>query len=143
MKISLIPILILAFMSSINQITLEDLRWKNRVILVFPYLSNSDSQYVPEIDTLQREIRERDLVYFVFQDSLKTNSNSYFSSDYIDQLKKKYTQGIKKDCYILIGKDGGTKLRREQSKIDWEELFGTIDAMPMRIREMKTRENSQ
>ncbi|WP_162343901.1 DUF4174 domain-containing protein [Cyclobacterium salsum] len=143
MKTSLIPILLLAFMSTIDQITLEDLRWKNRVLLVFPVGANSENQFIPESDTLQGEMEERDMVYFVFGDSLKTNSEFSFATEYIKQLRAKHTLGSKKDCYVLIGKDGGTKLRREQSKIDWEELFGTIDAMPMRMREINEKDNSR
>ncbi len=146
MNLSFIPVILLAFMSANDQITLEDLRWKNRILLVFPtsaYAENPDYLFIPESDTLESEIKERDMVYFVFGDSLKSNSDFSFSNDYIEQLRAKHTLGTKKDCYVLIGKDGGTKLRREQSKIDWEELFGTIDAMPMRIREMKEKDNSR
>ncbi len=133
----------MAGMDANDQITLEDLRWKNRILLVFPtssYSENADYLFIPESDTLESEIKERDMVYFVFGDSLKSNSDFTFSTDYIEQLRAKHTLGTKKDCYVLIGKDGGTKLRREQSKIDWKELFGTIDAMPMRIREMNAND---
>ena len=43
------------------------------------------------------------------------------------------------DKYVLIGKDGGVK-RRWNGQIDVEDLFQTIDAMPMRQFEMKTRD---
>ena len=39
---------------------------------------------------------------------------------------------------ILVGKDGGEKLRRHKP-IDAAELFSTIDSMPMRQHEMKAR----
>jgi len=42
------------------------------------------------------------------------------------------------DRYLLIGKDGGVK-RRWTGKLSIDELFQTIDAMPMRQYEMRTR----
>lgn len=143
MKLVFFSFLLLAFMSARDHITLEDLRWKNRILLVFPstaYSENPNYLFIPESDTLESEIEERDMVYFVFGDSLNSNSDFSFAAGYVEQLRAKHTLGTKKDCYVLIGKDGGTKLRREQSRIDWEELFGTIDAMPMRIREKRAND---
>jgi len=40
--------------------------------------------------------------------------------------------------YILIGKDGGIK-RRWTGLLNVDDLFQTIDAMPMRQYEMRTR----
>ena len=37
--------------------------------------------------------------------------------------------------FVLVGKDGTEKLRK--AKIDLDEIFEVIDAMPMRKREMK------
>ncbi|WP_349559152.1 DUF4174 domain-containing protein [Marinobacter sp. NFXS9] len=37
---------------------------------------------------------------------------------------------------LLIGKDGGIKSR--ESSLDLDAVFRRIDAMPMRIREMRT-----
>ena len=37
---------------------------------------------------------------------------------------------------VLIGKDGGVKLRRE-GEIDLDEIFERIDGMPMRRNEMR------
>ena len=36
---------------------------------------------------------------------------------------------------LLVGKDGGVKLRQE-TPLSVDDLFATIDAMPMRQREM-------
>jgi hypothetical protein len=44
---------------------------------------------------------------------------------------------------ILIGKDGGEKLRSRSSMIDREQLFAVIDAMPMRRREMREDDPDQ
>jgi hypothetical protein len=41
---------------------------------------------------------------------------------------------------LLIGKDGGVKLRRETEILGCRELFATIDVMPMRRREMREQD---
>ena len=41
-------------------------------------------------------------------------------------------------CLILVGKDGGEKLRRSEP-VDLEDIFALIDSMPMRRREMRER----
>ncbi len=119
-------------------ITLEDLKWKNRVLLVFPNMEENSFEWEVN-DSLATEIEERDLVYFLMADtSLQTNSVYSFSPEYQKELLKRYALGSKKSCYVLIGKDGGSKVRKEGEMVNWEELFATIDAMPMRQREMRS-----
>jgi|GEM_PF-1596324 len=104
-------------------ITLEDLRWKNRIILIFP----SSDEFLFEInDSLKVEIEIRDVVYFVFADSLYSNKDYQLEDEYIEKLKAKYLLGTKTDCWVLVGKDGGMKLRREEG-LDWHEALQAID----------------
>ena len=117
--------------------TLEDLRWKNRVLLVFS--QNFDFQ---RSDELKQELADRKLVYFVFEDDIKSNSSYKFSESYKSQLIKKYNQEPKNPKWILLGLDGGVKLI-EQSEINWEKAFRTIDSMPMRQSEIKNGFNQQ
>lgn len=125
-----------------DTITLEDLRWKNRVLFVFP-AEDQEAAFEWEIsDSLLVEIEERDLLFFVFGDTLQSNSPYRFEPQYESFLKKKYALGTKELCWVLIGKDGGSKVRREGIVPDWDELFGIIDAMPMRAREMRRYDGS-
>lgn len=110
---------------------LDDLKWKNRVILFFPA---QGKQEVFQVDSLSDEFEERKLAYFVFNDSVVSNVEFSFSEAYISALKKQYLLGSKNECWVLIGLDGGVKVRRE-SKVNWKEIFGYIDAMPMRQSE--------
>jgi hypothetical protein len=121
-------------------ITLEDLKWKKRVLLIFP--NNEGNSFEWEVsDSLAKEIEERDLVYFLMADTtLHTNSSYSFSPEYQQELLKQYALGSKKSCYVLIGKDGGSKVRKEEDMVNWKDLFATIDAMPMRQREMGSSE---
>jgi hypothetical protein len=49
------------------------------------------------------------------------------------------TYGVERDEFvvILIGKDGGEKLRKTGEILPTDLLFATIDAMPMRQREIR------
>ena len=136
MKSGVIVILLLMGMIVSEIITLEDLRWKNRVLLVFPSLDDEFPLVWEMTESLLAEIEDRDLIYFVFADSLITNSSFYFDESYEENLKARYALGTKNICWVLLGKDGGLKLRQEGSNPDWELLLATIDAMPMRQKEI-------
>jgi hypothetical protein len=51
-------------------------------------------------------------------------------------LRKSYGVDEQNYAVLLIGKDGGVKLRREVP-VTTTELFSLIDSMPMRKREMR------
>lgn len=136
MKSGVIVILLLMGIIVSDIITLEDLRWKNRVLLVFPPLDEEFPLVWEMTDSLLAKIEERDLIYFVFGDSLITNTDFSFDESYEENLKARYALGSKNICWVLLGKDGGLKLRQEGSNPDWELLFATIDAMPMRQKEI-------
>jgi hypothetical protein len=55
-----------------------------------------------------------------------------------DALRKRFH--VRPDAFavILVGKDGGEKMRSDKP-IPWETLEATIDAMPMRQTEMRTK----
>lgn len=119
-----------------DTITLEDLRWKHRVLFVFPPEEEGSTFSWEVSDSLLTSFSDRDLLFFVFEDSVLSNSDYTFEPAYQEFLKKKYVLGSKDLCWVLIGKDGGSKMRREGELPDWDELFGVIDAMPMRVREL-------
>src|SRR5690554_1393868 len=123
MKIPIISFTIGLSFFLIELITLEDLRWKNRVILVFPA---SDEFSMDISDSLKVEIEIRDVIYFVFSDSLYSNRDYQLEGDYIETLKAKYLLGARTDCWVLVGKDGGMKLRKEE-ELDWHEALQAID----------------
>ena len=122
-----------------SQITLTDLQWKNRVLLVFPSINEESDMELNLTDSLEIELKDRDLVYFYFGDSLQSNTNYIFEPAYQKKLKQLYQMGSKQHSYVLIGKDGSSKLKIEKDSIDWQVLFATIDSMPMRIKEIKNK----
>ena len=122
-----------------SQITLTDLQWKNRVLLVFPSINEESDMELNLTDSLEKELKDRDLIYFYFGDSLQSNTNYKFEPAYQKKLKQLYQMGSKQHSYVLIGKDGSSKLKIEKDSIDWQVLFATIDSMPMRIKEIKNK----
>jgi hypothetical protein len=109
-------------------VTLEDLKWKKRVVLFFP----ATEDFLIDIsDSLRVEIEIRDVVYFVFADSLQSNGKYLMDYEYIQSLKTKYLLGTKEACWVLLGKDGGMKLRQEDD-LDWHEALQTVDERNLR-----------
>lgn len=126
-----IPIIIFAFALWVfvpEMVTLEDLKWKKRVVLFFP----ASNDFIIEIsDSLRVEIEIRDVAYFVFADSLQSNGKYLMDQDYVESLKTKYLLGTKEACWVLLGKDGGMKARSE-ADLDWDEALRTVDERSLR-----------
>lgn len=131
-----------AFAQSTAKIDLKQYRWKNRLILVFAP-SATDSSYLKvkqKINQLNNQIIERDIVLFhLFENGKSFVGDSVLDKKSVDSLRKLYQVKPGKPSLILIGKDGGKKLR-QQEVIDFKSIFDRIDAMPMRQLEMKQRQ---
>lgn len=119
-----------------SMIRLEDLQWKHRIILVFGKTVNDEKEtLVNRFQQHLEAIDERDILYFLIGDDIVTNADSSFDEGYVKALREMYAIEKQEMTVILIGKDGGEKYRR--SYLNLEEIYRTIDAMPMRMREMK------
>ena len=124
-----------------DKIRLKDYQWKNRLILAFSP-SPEDTGYralEKEIAVQAEEIIDRDLLVFhiletgeikLGESSLQTGAGDY--------LRKIFSIRPGTFTVLLIGKDGGVKLRREGG-VELDEIFSLIDTMPMRQREMKEK----
>lgn len=126
-----IPIIIFAFALWFfvpEIVTLEDLKWKKRVVLFFP---DSNDLIMEMSDSLRVEIEIRDVVYFVFADSLQSNGKYLMDKEYVESLKTKYLLGSKGPCWVLLGKDGGMKARSEAG-LNWHEALRTVDERSLR-----------
>ena len=118
--------------------SLEDLRWKHRVILIFarePYLSNALSN----LDELKAEIEERDIAWFVLGDNtLHTNYDGELDDQLREELMDSYFTPVPTETAVrLIGKDG--TLKSSSIDLNLEATFSLIDRMPMRREEMRSR----
>jgi hypothetical protein len=139
---------ILIGIMTLDNMSSQDLKkhqWENRVLLIVA--QNEDSKeyrnQIAALHKLQDELMERKvLVYCVLPQqysimNFETKSNNWTSSTTLfDEFADK-KDGFK---VILIGMDGGTKLERSEV-LTASELFGTIDAMPMRRAELNRTKN--
>ena len=126
---------------SVGQNILGQYQWKNRIILIFAQ-SISDSLYQTckeQLRDLKDEIIDRDLIiFYILAEGGSEAGDSLLSDQQSSQLRESFEIKPDKFSIVLIGKDGGEKLR-QVGRIDFKEIFGRIDAMPMRQSEMWER----
>ncbi|MDH3556778.1 MAG: DUF4174 domain-containing protein [Deltaproteobacteria bacterium] len=124
-----------------DKIRLKDYQWKNRLILAFSP-STEDPGYralEKEIAVQAEEVIDRDILIFQILETgeIKLGASS-LQTGAGDYLRKSFSISPGTFTVLLIGKDGGVKLRREgRAKLD--EIFSLIDTMPMRQREMREK----
>lgn len=114
--------------------TPKDFVWEYRVLII--QSSQPDSSWFDL--NLQLELKERKLVVFQFnQDTLlaSTYDGQIDSSEFLKKLK---TLPQNLNQWVLIGLDGGIK-KSGTSFPKQQEIFGTIDAMPMRQSEIRRK----
>ncbi|MPQ94044.1 DUF4174 domain-containing protein [Thioclava sp. JE_KL1] len=108
-----------------DQSDLAPYRWDRRVVLIFAP-SETDPQFRAARKMVEAQaagISERDIT--ILADTTPEMAGA---------LRGKF--GVDGFRMLLIGKDGGVKMDRAEP-ISAETLFSTIDAMPMRQREMR------
>lgn len=99
-------------------------RWKHRILVVSGAPGNAKIAAVRRIArAYTKGFRERDLLVVEIGEDPKVRARFGLGAGFSE---------------ALIGKDGGVKLRRKKP-IQAAELFGIIDAMPMRREEMAGR----
>ncbi len=117
---------------------MEAYRWENRPLVVFapdgdhPILAAQRDQLQGQLGAL----RERDMVVIEVTGQRTAIDGESTLALEADRLRQRYRVGTDEAAALLIGKDGGVKLRRPGA-ISADRLFETIDAMPMRRREMQ------
>lgn len=128
--------------SSIMQAQLKQHQWKDRVILVFAP-NDTELLFTQQIEALAKDqagLLERDLViYQVFPTTGISPEEKPLNSEATARLRKQYQIKAADFVVILIGKDGGEKLRKTQQLLSKTLLYNTIDVMPMRRSEMRRK----
>ncbi|WP_225000251.1 DUF4174 domain-containing protein [Cesiribacter sp. SM1] len=121
---------------------LDKYQWKNRLLLLFAP-DEDDKSYRLQLEELLKQekgLRERDLLIFhVFPDRVILPDGTVTVQADASELRKHYIIPLKETATLLIGKDGGEKLR-SRDLLTTERLFQTIDVMPMRRNEMKEQD---
>lgn len=114
---------------------LEQHRWRQRLVLVFT--DEPDAAWRRQLDILDRHrggLDDRDLVCYRLVGETGEGPAGPLETDAARALRRRFEpEGF---TVVLVGKDGGEK-ERWHAPVAAETLFGVIDAMPMRRREME------
>lgn len=144
--ITLVTLVVFAITNKVegkNNIDLSEYIWKNRLLLLFTP-SPRGSRYLEleeDLSSQEEEVLDRDLLVFHILERGETKlGNSPLPESSGDYLREQFSINPGTFTFLLIGKDGGVKLRKE-GQVKLQEIFSLIDSMPMRQREM--REKSQ
>lgn len=125
----------IAAVSATQAFALDELgkyQFKNRVVVLFG--GSSDQKLATQVEVLkskQSDLADRDVVVMtVIGGEVRP---VFGDATGVDALKLRQDADIKGNTFqaVLIGKDGGVKLRSSDVVTD-VKLFGLIDSMPMR-----------
>jgi hypothetical protein len=119
---------------------IEDYRWSHRLIFVFTGVE-SQPGLVEQLIAEKKAIDERDIRWFFWSpECLKTNESGIKGRESLPRDLLRYREETKAATeVVLVGKDGGVKLRSE--KLDLDAIFRLIDSMPMRQAEMRAADS--
>jgi len=123
---------------------IDQYKWQNRLLLVLSENNSTENvkEQLSEYHICKEELIERRIIlYQVLPDKyrlIKTSGNEedWLSSNTLYNLFKTSASNIE---VILIGLDGGVKLRKK-SKLGCGELSAVIDQMPMRRTELRKQQ---
>ncbi|BBY94553.1 hypothetical protein MGALJ_42220 [Mycobacterium gallinarum] len=117
---------------------LGDYRWERRPLLVFAP-TDSDPRVVETLGRIEAsrcDFVSRDMVLgLVVTEGNSTLDGQAINADESQRLRDRHAIGENAFSVVLIGKDGGEKLRVNEVP-DLSVIFAVIDGMPMRSREM-------
>jgi hypothetical protein len=120
---------------------LTQFQWKNRLLLIFaPDVNDEFFQKLQgEIIAQKAGVEDRDLVVFeIFERGQSRMNTAHLDQEAVDSIRKRLAVPQSTFRVILIGKDGGMKLERDD-QVGLEEIFERIDSMPMRKNEMRQK----
>jgi hypothetical protein len=126
--------------ASVADLDLDSLRWKNRVLVLFSP-SEFDASFQSQKQSLASSVEgvlERDLMILeILEHGESRVGNQILSGKSVQDIRKRLGVHTGPFQVLLIGKDGGVKLRSSEP-VSMKELFGLIDSMPMRRQEMES-----
>ncbi len=120
--------------------SLSEYQWENRLVVIFTEADDS-KEYMEQVKELESEIKglkERKLL--IIQSLTQKHrtvlpEESGWKDSNLYQKMKKSGESFE---VILIGLDGGVKLRQNEV-LETKKLFDLIDSMPMRQAEMRRK----
>ena len=117
---------------------LSDYLWQGRPLLVFAPTA-SDARLVETVRRIEAsrcEFADRDMVLGrILAQGTSTLDGDVVDTNQAQRLRSEFGIGPNGFSVVLIGKDGGEKLRANDVP-DLAAIYAVIDGMPMRGREM-------
>ena len=115
--------------------------WTNRPLLVFAP-SREHPFFAAQQESLYghaQALSERDVVVVEIAGDRVLVDGEPAPDLHASKLRQRYVVDQNEAAVLLVGKDGGLKVKKSEVFLA-EELFETIDAMPMRLQEMRERD---
>ncbi|MFY7908641.1 MAG: DUF4174 domain-containing protein [Emticicia sp.] len=113
--------------------------WKNRVILILSEDNAAFQRQMLAFKANEKGMSERSLIVYNLKPGEYQQVIPKSEIQKSKSLFEKFKQANTPFEVILIGLDGGVKLRQKDF-LSCEKLFATIDSMPMRSAEIKNRD---
>lgn len=117
-------------------------QWENRLVLIFSPNENQRLYRAQLLEFQENEsgMQERDLLLIrIFKDRAISANSKTLNEETAHSLRRHFQIPDGETVVLLIGKDGSEKLRSKEL-LTTRRLFKTIDAMPMRIQEMRRKQ---
>lgn len=130
--------------SAADEAFLARYEWTHRPLLVFASHSRDPrvESFLERLALRDCALRDRNMVVgLLVEEGVSRMEGDVLSATTAAAIRERYRIGEGEFAVILVGKDGGEKLR-DTKMPQLDEIFGLIDGMPMRRNEMLTRQNA-
>ena len=117
-------------------------KWEHRLVLILTDDTDNE-KYNKQVEEIKKQpdgIKERKIVVYHITPKKFKKGLSDEKWQKSETKYKRYKKTTSQPEVILMGLDGGVKLRAEEF-LSNQKLFDTIDAMPMRMQEMRRKNN--
>lgn len=120
---------------------LSDYLWQRRPLLVFAPTDNDPrlEETLSRIEATRCDFADRDMVLGrILTEGTSTLDGHVVDANQAQRLMSQFGVGADSFSVVLIGKDGGEKLRVNDVP-NLQTIYAVIDGMPMRAREMSAQ----
>ena len=114
----------------------DSVRWQNRLLVFGGEGDDVERQKALAIESREGYLERNLLVIHLNDESATIIVGESGALPEAELFRQRFAMSEGAFEVVLVGKDGGAKERRRNA-FETENLFGIIDAMPMRMREMR------
>ncbi len=125
------PLIVFTSSMVFAQGEISDFQWEFRLLAI----SGADDKIVKLLGKEEAGLEERDLKVFILKGSGKREFAA--KPELAAEFKARLSPPAGNSMVYLIGKDGRTTLEWPLADFTFAKLYGSIDALPMRKREMR------